>query len=399
MSDQIIKSLLDTDLYKFPMQQVALHKFPTAIAEYEFKCRNAKNTRFPLAELKDQVDEQLDMLCELSFKPNELEFMSKRSYFKADYIDYLEMFKLRRKFIKTEALADGNLKIRSAGPMVNAMMFELYTIEIVEELYFRTFWSNEIEAEGLRRLDAKCDWLMAQIQKEGMLKHPFELFEFGARRRATGAWQSKVLDRLIEKLPGVLKGTSNVKLAMDKGLVPIGTQAHEYFQAHQALGSQLVDFQKAALENWVMEYRGDLGIALTDTVGMDAFLRDFDLYFAKLFDGLRHDSGDPIVWGRKALDKYKSLKIDSNNKRFVFSDSLNFQKAWAIYKEFGNEVMTGFGIGTDLTNDTGVEALNLVMKMVCCNGKPVAKLSDAPGKVMCEDQAFLDYLKYVFKVN
>ncbi|MGB0128080.1 MAG: nicotinate phosphoribosyltransferase, partial [Rhodocyclaceae bacterium] len=146
----------------------------------------------------------------------------------------------------------------------------------------------------------------------------------------------------------------------------------------------------------VQEYRGDLGIALTDVVGMDAFLADFDLYFAKLFDGLRHDSGDPVAWGEKALAHYAKLRIDPHTKRLVFSDGLDLDTAFDLYGHFADRVMTGFGIGTHLTNDMGIPALNIVMKLVACNGQPVAKLSDAPGKTLCDDQTFLAYLRQVF---
>ena len=190
--------------------------------------------------------------------------------------------------------------------------------------------------------------------------------------------------------------TSNVHLARRFGLTPIGTMAHEYLQAYQAFGSRLRDFQKAALEGWVQEFRGDLGIALTDVVGMDAFLRDFDLYFAKLFDGLRHDSGDPIAWGEKALAHYKRLRVDPTGKRLVFSDGLNLGRALDIYRYFRGRIQTSFGIGTDLTNDTPQAPLNIVMKLVACNGQPVAKLSDTPGKTLCDDETFLNYLRRVF---
>jgi nicotinate phosphoribosyltransferase len=174
--------------------------------------------------------------------------------------------------------------------------------------------------------------------------------------------------------------------------------AHEYLQAFQAFSSRLRDFQKVALEDWVMEYRGDLGIALTDVVGMDAFLRDFDLYFAKLFDGLRHDSGDPVAWGEKALAHYQSLQLDPLTKMFVFSDALDLTRAITLYRHFGDRVKTGFGIGTNLTNDVGPEPLQIVMKLTGCNGQPVAKLSDAPEKIQCKDETFLQYLRQVFEV-
>jgi nicotinate phosphoribosyltransferase len=161
---------------------------------------------------------------------------------------------------------------------------------------------------------------------------------------------------------------------------------------------RLRDHQKAALEDWVQEYRGDLGIALTDVVGMDAFLADFDLYFAKLFDGLRHDSGDPVVWGEKALDHYARLRIDPHTKRLVFSDSLDVPRALDLYRRFADRTQLGFGIGTHLSNDVGLTPLNIVMKLTRCNDQPVAKLSDSPGKTLCKDETFLAYLRQVFGV-
>jgi len=175
--------------------------------------------------------------------------------------------------------------------------------------------------------------------------------------------------------------------------------AHEYLQTFQATGVQLKGFQKAALESWVQEYRGDLGVALTDVVGMDAFLGDFDLYFAKLFDGLRHDSGDPVVWGEKALAHYTRLKINAHTKRLVFSDGLNLPAALGLYDHFADRIQTGFGIGTNLTNDMGLTPLHIVMKLVSCNGQPVAKLSDSPGKTICDDETFLAYLRQVFQIS
>ena len=210
------------------------------------------------------------------------------------------------------------------------------------------------------------------------------------------AWQREVVGTLAREVPEYFKGTSNVLLARDLNLTPIGTMAHEFLQTYQALGVRLRDFQRAALEAWVQEYRGDLGIALTDVVGMDAFLADFDLYFAKLFDGLRHDSGDPVAWGEKALGHYARLRVDAHTKRLVFSDSLNLPLAFELYRRFADRTQLGFGIGTNLTNDMGGPTLHIVMKLTQCNGQPVAKLSDSPGKVLCDDQTFLAYLKQVF---
>jgi nicotinate phosphoribosyltransferase len=190
-----------------------------------------------------------------------------------------------------------------------------------------------------------------------------------------------------------------VALARALGVPPVGTMGHEYLQAYQALGVRLRDSQTAALEDWVKEYRGDLGIALTDVIGMAAFLADFDLYFAKLFDGLRHDSGDPVAWGEQALAHYARLGVDPHTKRLVFSDGLDITRALGLHRHFADRVPVVFGIGTHLTNDLGPEPLQVVMKLVRVNGQPVAKISDSPGKTQCEDATFLAYLRQVFGVR
>jgi len=226
---------------------------------------------------------------------------------------------------------------------------------------------------------------------------PFLVSDFGTRRRYSVAWQEQVIERLMA-VPEIFRGTSNVYFAKQFGITPIGTMAHEFLQAFQALDVRLRNFQKAALEAWVQEYRGDLGIALTDVVGMDAFLRDFDLYFAKLFDGLRHDSGDPYEWGEKAYAHYQQLKINPKTKMLNFSDGLTLQKAWALYLHFNDRFQLGFGIGTHLTNDMGQTPLNIVLKLVECNGQSVAKISDSPGKTMTDNDTFLAYLRQVFDI-
>ncbi|HAX22210.1 MAG TPA: nicotinate phosphoribosyltransferase [Hydrogenophaga sp.] len=393
--EPVITSLLDTDLYKYTMWQTMLHRFPQTQAEYSFVCRN--QPAYPLAELLPQVNAELDALCALSFREDELAYIGGLRYIKSDFVDFLRIFRFQRNFI--EARAEGaHLRIVARGPQVHVMAFEIFVLAIVNELYFRRFDRAAAEAEGRLRLQAKLDQLRA-LGNEAPLRHPFELFDFGVRRRFSRSWQREVVAAFQAEAPQFFKGTSNVLLARDLGLVPIGTMAHEYLQTYQALGVRLRDFQKAALEDWVQEYRGDLGIALTDVVGMDAFLSDFDLYFAKLFDGLRHDSGDPLVWANKALDHYQKLRIDPHTKRLVFSDGLTINKALALYHALGNRTNLGFGIGTHLTNDVGLTPLNIVMKLTSANGQPVAKLSDSPGKTLCDDQTFLAYLRQVFNVS
>ncbi|MEP7100373.1 MAG: nicotinate phosphoribosyltransferase [Burkholderiales bacterium] len=391
----IIHSLLETDLYKFTMWQAMLHRHPQAQAEYRFVCRN--ESAYPLAELLVDVNAQLDHLCALAFTEDELAYIGGLRYIKNDFVDFLRIFRFQRRFI--EARADGgSLSIVSHGPQVHVMGFEIYVLAIVNELYFRRFDGEAALAEGRARLNAKIAQLRA-FADEPARAHPFEFFDFGVRRRYSGAWQREVVTTLRDQVPQFFKGTSNVLLAKELGLVAIGTMAHEYLQSYQALDVRLRDFQTAALEDWVHEYRGDLGVALTDVVGMDAFLADFDLYFAKLFDGLRHDSGDPVAWGEKALAHYSRLRIDAHTKRLVFSDALNLGSAFGIYRHFADRTQLGFGIGTNLTNDVGLVPLNIVMKLVRCNGQPVAKLSDSPGKTLCTDETFLAYLRQVFRIQ
>jgi nicotinate phosphoribosyltransferase len=388
--EPIILFLTDTDLYKKNMQQVVLHQFPHAQeTEFHFKCRNPG---IDLAQHMDELNRQLDWLCTLNYTEYEVDFLRNLRYIKPDYADFLTLFRLQRKYIKVVALENNEIDIIPDGPWVHTIPFEIYVLAIINELYFRTTQSEATYEEGRRRLDAK-------IQTIKDLNDPnFKFTDFGTRRRYSREWQDYVVQRLSTELPENMTGTSNVFLAMKYGLVPQGTMAHEYLQAGQALGPRLRDSQKFALEAWVQEYRGDLGIALTDVVGTDAFIRDFDLYFCKLFDGVRHDSGNPYEWGYKMLEHYSKMKIDARTKSFVFSDGLNVPKAIALYQEFKDKVKVFFGIGTDLTNDLGPKALNIVLKMTVCNGSPVAKVSDEPSKTMCHNQPFLDYLMQVFQI-
>ena len=395
----IIHSLLDTDLYKFTMLQVVLHKFPQTDSVYHFRCRNLEDTVYPLSDILDELNQQLDYLCQLTFKEDELQYLRNLRFIKSDFVDYLELFQLKRRFIKASIDAEGRLDIWIEGPMVQAMMFEIFVLALVNELYFRRIRSEEVLAEGERRLQAKLELIKSYERGQQPNDPPFLVSDFGTRRRYSFEWQKHVIEEFHKASPSVFRGTSNVLLAKELGITPIGTMAHEFLQAFQALDVRLRNFQKAALETWVQEYRGDLGIALTDVVGMDAFLRDFDLYFAKLFDGLRHDSGDPYEWGDKAYKHYRKLKIDSRTKMLTFSDGLNLEKAWKLHQYFKDRFQVSFGIGTNLTNDMGQTPLNIVLKLVECNGQSVAKISDSPGKTMTDNDTFLAYLRQVFEIQ
>lgn len=387
----IIHSLLDTDLYKFTMQQTVYHQFPHAHeVEFSFKCRNKD---INLVQYMDEINRQIDWLCDLQFTEDEVNYLRSLRYIKSDYADFLTLFKMQRKYVNVIAINENEIDVCIKGPWLHTILFEVPVLAIINEVYFRATHSDDLLIEGMNRLNEKVK-IIQDLKDPG-----FNFSEFGTRRRYSFEWHETVIQRLVKALPNNFTGTSNVYFAKKYNLVPIGTMAHEYLQACQALGPRLRDSQKYALETWVQEYRGDLGIALTDVVGIEAFLNDFDLYFCKLFDGVRHDSGDPFEWGEKMLSHYQKMKIDAKTKSFVFSDGLDVFKSIDLYNHFKDRVKVFFGIGTNLTNDLGPKSINIVLKMISCNGSPVAKISDSDGKTMCKDETYLSYLKQVFKIK
>ena len=388
----IIRSLLDTDLYKFSMMQVVLHHYPAAQVEYRFKCRNPGIDLMPYI---GEIRAELDALCSLRFSEDELAYLRSWRFIKSDFIDFLGLFQLNAKYVSIEPASSGNgeIEIRIVGPWLHTILFEVPLLAIVNEVYFRNAHPGLGLDEGRERLRDKIALLRDTPGYEGC-----RIADYGTRRRFSREWHAEVVEALRDGLGPKLAGTSNVWLAWKLGLTPLGTLAHEYLQAHQALGPRLRDSQVAALETWAKEYRGDLGIALSDVYGLNAFLRDFDMYFCKLFDGTRHDSGDPFAWGERVLAHYRANRVDPSSKVLVFSDGLDIPKVMQLYEHFRGRCLLAFGVGTNLSNDTGPEPLNIVIKMIRCNGQPVAKLSDSPGKNMCEDAAYVTYLRQVFQI-
>ena len=389
----IISSLLDTDLYKFTMMQVVLHQFPGAEVEYRFKCRNVAN----LAPYVGEIREEIRGLCSLHFQDAELAYLKAMRFIKSDFIDFLGIFKLNEKYVCVTALASGEIEVSIKGPWLHTILFEIPVLAIINEVYFRNTqkWPDLLRSRG--RLDTK----ILELQADGLRE--LKIADYGTRRRFGKAWHEEVLRTLMTRLgtgsAGQFAGTSNVLFAMKLGLIPLGTMAHEYLQACQALGPRLRDSQVFGFEMWAKEYRGDLGIALSDVYGMSAFLRDFDMYFCKLFDGARHDSGDPFEWGERMLAHYAKNRVDPKTKTLIFSDGLTVPRTIELYRQFKGRCQLAFGIGTNLTNDLGYEALQIVIKMIRCNGQPVAKLSDTPSKNMCDDEKYLAYLRQVFEID
>ncbi len=390
----VITSLLDTDLYKFTMMQAVLHQFPGAQVSYKFKCRTPG---VKLAPYVDDIRAEIHSLCKLQFTEQELDWMRAMRFIKSDFVDFLGLFRLNEKYIDVVALPNGEIDIRIQGPWLHTILFEIPVLAIVNEVYFRHTQPVPNYVEGRQRLDTK----IAQLQEADLAD--LKIADYGTRRRFSKAWHEEVLrvltSRLGSGLTGRFAGTSNALFAMKLGLTPLGTMAHEYLQACQALGPRLRDSQVFGFETWAREYRGDLGIALSDVYGIEPFLRDFDMYFCKLFDGARHDSGDPFTWGERMIEHYKSNRVDPLTKILIFSDGLTVPRTIELYQRFRGRCQLAFGIGTNLTNDLGYEPLQIVIKMVQCNGQPVAKLSDTPSKNMCEDTNYLAYLRQVFDIE
>ncbi len=383
--DPIIRSLLDTDLYKFNMDQVIFHKHTDLCGEYHFKCRN-ENVRFT-PEMVEEISEQIDALCTLRFRKDELDYLRSIRFIKNDYVEFLRLWRPIREYVTMKLSDAGELSVIVNGPLFSAMQFEIYLLEIINEVYFRMAYDfDALLRSAEERLDEK-------IKAFRTGKYTFKFAEFGCRRRLSREWQDVVVRRLAQET-GHCVGTSNVYLAMKYDLTPIGTYAHEFVQMYQGIDSIPLAFTNHyAMQDWYDEYDGDNGTSLTDTVTTDLFLLDFNRSMVNNYSGVRHDSGDPYEWGEKIIAHYKKYGVDPRTKQLLFSDSLDFDRAQALYDYFKDRAKVSFGIGTFCSNDTFAEALNIVIKLQYVNDRPVAKLSDTPGKAMCSDAQYLEYLK------
>ena len=383
----IIKSLLDLDFYKLTMANVVYHRYSTAQVKYKFVCRSKDVDLMPyITDIQKEIGE----LKNLHLSVSEYEYLSSIRFLDPAFVEFMRHLTLDPDK-EVKVYNDGsNLAISIEGCWLSTIWYETMILAIVNEIYFRDKMpKHEAIAKALTPLSGKID-----IVRDSGIRFS----EFGTRRRHSFDMQEAVLKVLKQQVPGNLMGTSNVHLAHTLGLKPIGTQAHEYFMAHQAFG-RIGESQRAALKSWAEDFDGDLGIALTDTINMDAFLKDFTRFYAKLFDGCRHDSGDPIEWGNKLIAHYKKLGIDPMTKTAVFSDGLDMSTAVSIARYFHGKINVVFGIGTNLTNDVpGLKPLNIVIKMTRCNGQPVAKISDSAGKNICESEVYTSYLKEAFGI-
>ena len=387
---QIINSLLETDMYKFSMGQTIFHQFTSYKTTWTFKCRN-KDVHFT-DEMVEEIKEQVQAFCQLRFTEEELEYLDNITWIKGTYVDFLRLWQPRYEEFTITTDAPCGLAIDAAGTWLNTSMYEIPVLAIVNEVYFRMAYDYDVLLKQFkRRLDEKVRLLEEDTYRLS------DFSEFGLRRRLSAEAQEMAVKAIAEvELPADSHfiGTSNVYLAKKFNLKPVGTMAHEWImctgQGNHKHNPAYSNWY--ALDAWVKEYGILNGIALTDTITTDCFLRDFQLTYATLFSGVRHDSGDPYEWGDKMIAHYNSLGINPRTKTLLFSDSLDFERATALYDYFKDKAKVAFGIGTFISNDTDEEALNIVMKTTKCNGMDVAKISDVAGKGMCKNPDYVDYL-------
>ena len=392
----IITSLSDIDAYKPNMGAVIAKHYGMYTAKWALKVRNADVHFTP--EMVQEIRDQIDCFCNLSFTKQEIEYL--KTNFKwlprAYILNNLKNWRPNREDIKInegliQAYNDCGLAIEAEGTWLDTSLYEIAILAIVSEVWFAFKYADQKD-----KLD--CEFQKRTIEKFKKIKdgtYDIGIFsEFGTRRRYSKAMQEWLIKYILnENIPGFV-GTSNVGFAAKYNTKAIGSQAHEMFMAVQAKPGLEKSYTNAEiLRAWNDVYKTKLGIALTDTIGTEVFLKDFDENYATLFSGVRHDSGDPYWWGELILDHYKKLGIDAKTKTLLFSDSLNFEKATAIRKHFKDRTNVAFGIGTFLTCDLPVDPLNVVFKMIECNGKPVCKLSNNRGKIMCRDNEYVNYLE------
>lgn len=388
--EQIIVSLLETDMYKMSMGQAIYHQFSDYKTTWSFKCRN-KDVHFT-DEMVAEIKRQIQLYCNLRFTEDELEYLNNIKWIKGSYVDFLRLWKPRYEDFEITTNAECGLAIETKGTWLNTSMYEIPTLAIVNEVYFRMAYDYEKLMQSFQeRLQKKIQLLTDGTYQLGAFS------EFGLRRRLSAEAQELAIQELAKANYPYSKfvGTSNVYLAKKFGLTPVGTMAHEWImcvgQGNHKHNPAYSNWY--ALDAWVKEYGVLNGTALTDAITTDCFLKDFQLTYATLFSGLRHDSGDPIEWGEKMIAHYKELEIDPKTKTLLFSDSLNFEKADKLYRYFKDKAKVAFGIGTYIANDTEVPTLNIVMKTTACNGMDVAKISDTPGKGMCKNPDYVHYLQ------
>lgn len=377
----VIDSLLDTDFYKFTMGQVVFRKFKDVNVTYAFK--NRSNGRLYVPE--DELRMQLDHAMGLRFNNSELHYLRGTNeygdrMFTEDYLQFLKELKLPAYRLKYS----DSIELEFEGKWSEAIYWETIALSIINEIHNKNvlsactdFDNDVVMSTGVLNLDAK----IKKLKNTGI-----SFTDFGTRRRFSKKWQDYVVGVLAKTSSLNFRGTSNVKLAMEHGLEPMGTSAHEMYMVMAGITDQSDDAIRNShnkfLELWWDQYGYGLSIALTDTFGSDFFFRDMRSEQAAKWKGLRHDSGDPLVFAQKAIDFYTRLGIDPSTKMIVFSDGLDVDMIIKLHEQFKDKIKVTFGWGTNLTNDLGVKPMSLVVKPIVANGNDLVKLSDNLNKAI-----------------
>jgi nicotinate phosphoribosyltransferase len=380
----IIDSILDTDTYKLTMCQAIAQQYPWAMAEYTFV--NRGKTPFP-HDFHVKLQEQVSTMRNIALTPSEKAYLKGMCpWLKPTFLDLLEGYRFDPDEVSIDMGENGQLMISVEGPWYRTVLWEVPLMAIISELYFIET-EQQPDKEWIRRTISKAHAL-ADLNCEMTIPHErIGYADFGTRRRFSLDVQARMVFE-HNNIAGAhtFVGTSNVMLARRNNIRPIGTQAHEWIQAHAAMyGFRMANYR--AMEAWVNEYQGSLGIVLTDTYTTKDFFKNFDLKYAKLFDGVRQDSGEPLVFADQVIEHYKKLGIDPITKTIVFSDNLNVEEVRRIVRYCRGKIRVSFGIGTNLSNDVGAKPLNMVIKLTGLSLRPgeplipTVKLSDVPGKV------------------
>ena len=374
-----IASILDNDFYKFTMQNAVINLFPKARAKYAFI--NRGRHEFP-AGFAEALKEAIAGMGRLKLTREEKHFLAKNCpYLAPTYLDFLQGFRYDPD--EVEVTQNGSeLAVTIEGYWYRTILWEVPIMFLICELYYRL---NNQQRASDEEVAATAKAKIENYRKLGVT-----IADFGTRRRHSYDVQKIVVSALQQYGAQTFIGTSNVHLAMILKTRPIGTHAHEWFMFHAAKYGFKMSNQ-LALENWVHIYRGDLGIALSDTYTTEVFFQAFDKKFSKLFDGVRHDSGDPLEFADKTIAHYKRYGIDPLSKTIIFSDALNYEKVKHIADYCKGKISISFGVGTNFTNDVGLKPLNIVLKMTDALPddaiwNPVVKLSDEKGKYTGDPQ-------------
>lgn len=377
-----MRNILDNDFYKLTMGQLVYHNFQNVEVEYKLFIRDNVDLR----PYKENIEREINDLQTLIMNRDEKDYLNSIRFLTKDYINWFSNYRFRPEDHVFISEKNNNLDITIRGNWADVIYYEVPILAIISEVYYKKH--SELGSNSLLRFNNNLNNKISLIND----CPNFKFIDFGTRRRFSYMIHDTLVERLSRELPNNFIGTSNVHLAMKYGVKAIGTHAHEIIQCSQSL-FPLPIHQKEMLRLWSKEFNGDLGIALSDTLGIDYFLKDFTLDLAKQFDGVRQDSGDPYLVANKVIQHYKKLGINPKSKTIVFSDGLNIKKAILLYRKFNDIINVSFGIGTNLTNDCGQKPLQIVIKVQECNGIPVCKISDSGGKEVCKNKHYLEFMK------